>query len=445
MTDANRRAELVDRIRADRRELTRAVVTARVPPLLDTNLTMRQLQLLGMVAMEPGATPQSLADRLGVRLPTVSGLLDRLDAHGLLVRGRHETDRRRHPVSLSPAGERLLGRLMDTNRAVADELFAALDLDLLRGYADGLRGLRDAAQHLVRADAAEPVGAAQPTDASAAGGPKIPVAVLQFAAGLDPAQNLDHLYRLAETAMSTPSAVGGDPAVAERPRLLVAPEASMSDFGPPDRPLAPVAQPLDGPFVAGLGRIAQRSSATVVAGMFERADGEDAEAGRVFNTLVVLDDHGDLVASYRKVHLYDAFGYRESDRLLPGPLTQVSIAVDGLRFGLMTCYDLRFPEQAAGLVAAGAEALVVPAAWLVGPHKLDHWRTLLRARAVETTSYVVAAGQCGRHYCGHSGVFDPMGQAVAELAESDGVAVGRIDPAMVAAVRALNPTLANRR
>ena len=439
MTDTNRRAELVERIHADHRELTRAVVSARVPPLLDTNLTMRQLQLLAMVAVDPGVTPQALADLLDVRLPTVSGLLDRLDAQGLLVRGRHETDRRRHPVSLSPEGEQLLGRLMDTNRAVADELFAAIDVDQLAGYADGLRELRIAAQAMPRARTRSgPVGArVRPSPTG------VPVAILQFAAGLDPADNLAALRRLADAAVAHPGAPSGDET--DRPRLLVAPEASMSDFGPPERPLAPVAQRLDGPFVSGLATIAQRARATVVAGMFERADGEDPDTGRVFNTLVVVDERGDLVASYRKIHLYDAFGYRESDRLLPGPVRPHTIEVGGIRFGLMTCYDLRFPEQAASLVAAGASALVVPAAWLVGPHKVEHWATLVRARAVETTSYVVAAGQCGPHYCGRSMIVDPMGVAVAELGAAEGTAVAALDPETVGRVRDLNPTLRNRR
>jgi predicted amidohydrolase/DNA-binding MarR family transcriptional regulator len=449
MSEQRQRRELVDRIHADRRAMTRAVLSARVSPLLDTTLTMRQLQLLTMVAVDPGVTPQELADRLAVRLPTVSGLLDRLRAQGLLVRGRHETDRRRHPVSLAPEGERLLGRLMDTNRAVADELYADLDVDTLRSYSDALRALREAAQRLPRCHAQPSATTAQgtapltqptaPAKVAESTTAVVAVGLLQFAAGMDADANLVALNRLADTA------VAADGQAEDLPRLLVAPEAAMCDFGRPDRPLAPLAQPLDGPFVTGLSALARRTGATVVAGMFERADGEDAQTGKVFNTLVALAADGDLIASYRKIHLYDAFGYRESDRLLPGPVQPCTIDVNGLTCGLLTCYDLRFPEQAADLVAGGAQALVLPAAWLTGPHKLDHWRTLLRARAVETTSYVVAAGQAAPHYCGYSTVVDPMGLTVTELDDSDGVAVGVVDAARVAQVRELNPTLRNRR
>ena len=122
--------------------------------------------------------------------------------------------------------------------------------------------------------------------------------------------------------------------------------------------------------------------------MFERSD----DPNRPFNTLVAFGPAGDLVASYRKTYLYDSFGYRESDRLTAGDGSPVTIKTDELTLGLMTCYDLRFPEFARLLVDADAEALVVPAAWVRGPQKEDHWATLLRARAIENTCYVIAAG-----------------------------------------------------
>ena len=114
--------------------------------------------------------------------------------------------------------------------------------------------------------------------------------------------------------------------------------------------------------------------------MFEVSDDPD----RPYNTLVVVDRDG-LRASYRKIHLYDSFGYKESDRLLAGPVEPVLVDVGGFRVGLMTCYDLRFPELARELVSRGAELLVVPSAWVAGPAKVDHWRTLATARAIENT------------------------------------------------------------
>lgn len=252
------------------------------------------------------------------------------------------------------------------------------------------------------------------------------IAVIQLAAGLDWAENLDRA-----------SALLGD----TEANLVVLPEAVMHDFGPADMPLGPLAQPLDGPFVAALAELARQHGATVLAGMFERSDDPD----RPFNTLVALGPDGALRATYRKTHLYDSFGYRESDRLRAAEPEAVVVPVDDHAFGLMTCYDLRFPEHSRALVDAGADVLVVPAAWVRGPLKEDQWLTLLRARAIENTAYVVAAAQCGRLYCGHSAVIDPMGVPVAALAEVEGVAVGEVSTDRLAEVRSRNPALQHRR
>ena len=224
-----------------------------------------------------------------------------------------------------------------------------------------------------------------------------------------------------------------------RPDLVVLPEATMHDFGDPGHDLSASAEPLDGPFVGLLSTSARRLGATVVAGMFEAADGPP------YNTLVGVGPDGDLRATYRKVHLYDSFGYRESDRLAPGPVDPVVLDVAGHRVGLMTCYDLRFPEMTRLLVDAGADTVAVPAAWVAGPLKEDHWTTLLRARAIENTVYVLGAAQCPPTYTGHSAVVDPMGVVVAAAGEAPRLVLGDVDPARVADARARNPSLANRR
>lgn len=221
--------------------------------------------------------------------------------------------------------------------------------------------------------------------------------------------------------------------------LVVLPEASMHDFGSADYDLAAVAESLDGPFVALLAAEAKRLGATVIAGMFEQTD------GLPYNTLVALGPDGKLRATYRKIHLYDSFGYQESDRLLSGDISPVVLDIAGQRVGLMTCYDLRFPELARALVDAGAETIVLPAAWVAGEGKLRHWRTLLAARAIENTVFMAAVGQGGDRYTGHSLVVDPLGSIVEEASLEPAVIRTTLDAAEVAQARKTNPSLLNRR
>jgi deaminated glutathione amidase len=121
------------------------------------------------------------------------------------------------------------------------------------------------------------------------------------------------------------------------------------------------------------------------------------------------------------------------------------VSCEGLAVGLMTCYDLRFPEFARALVDAGADVLAVPAAWVAGPLKEDHWVTLLRARAIENTVYVTAAAQTGKAYSGRSMIVDPLGVTVAALGDAEGLATADVELQTIAAVRDRNPSLANRR
>lgn len=259
--------------------------------------------------------------------------------------------------------------------------------------------------------------------------PALRLALVQAASALDPATNREALARLAAEH-------AGDA------DLVVFPEVFARDFGAAGSDVSPYAEPLDGPFATAVAKAAAAQGTTVVAGMFER--GPDPE--RPYNTLVV---RGAATASYRKVHLYDSFGYRESDRLTAGPLEPVVVDVQGWRVGLMTCYDLRFPELARALVDRGAEVLVVPAAWVAGPRKVHHWRTLLTARAIENTVYVAAVGQPADRYCGHSLVVDPYGEVLAEAGpgtpEQPEVVRAVIERTVLEEARRVNPSLLNRR
>lgn len=230
-----------------------------------------------------------------------------------------------------------------------------------------------------------------------------------------------------------------DLAAARGARLIVLPEYSQHCSADLSATARAAAEPLDGPFVGMLRERAAAHDAVVVAGLIERR-GEG-----IANTVVAVDASG-VLAAYRKVHLYDAFGTRESDWLSAGDPAQTPvIAALGTRIGIQTCYDLRFPESTRRLVDAGADVIVVPAEWVRGPQKERHWTTLVTARAIESTVHVVAADQAPPLGVGCSLIVDPMGIPLAALGDEEGIAVAPIDPDAIARTRARNPSLANRR
>jgi len=254
------------------------------------------------------------------------------------------------------------------------------------------------------------------------------IALAQFAAGPEKEANLCRMLALTEQAADAGAG------------LVLFPECSMLHL-PPERRPAEQAEPIDGPFVTALAGAALRHRVAIVAGMFERAPGGQ----RALNTLVALDRSGAPLGAYRKIHLYDAFGFRESDRVVAGDGDTLVFALDGVTFGVQTCYDVRFPELSRHLAGRGAEAILLPAAWVHGLLKESHWEVLVRARAIENTVYVGAAGLTGRPFTGSSMLVDPMGVPVARAGEEEGLVVGEVDAERVHAVRRTNPSLDNAR
>jgi predicted amidohydrolase len=254
------------------------------------------------------------------------------------------------------------------------------------------------------------------------------IALCQIPVAHDPAANLDQ----ARTALAEAAAAGAD--------LAILPEAALTRFG---RRVGELAQPLDGPFVTGLADAARGHGVATVAGIFEPG------ADRVYNTAVALDERGELRAAYRKIHLFDSFGARESELVAPGD-TPTVVTLAGLRVGLITCYDVRFPELARALVDQGAELFAVIAAWGSGPMKEEHWATLVRARAIENTMWTAAVGQApwpearDGFGIGRSMLVDPMGVVRADLGPAAAVQVLDLDPAVTATVRATLPCLEHR-
>ncbi len=222
-------------------------------------------------------------------------------------------------------------------------------------------------------------------------------------------------------------------------KLLVLPEGILArDITDPDLVLRS-AQPIDGPFMTQLLDGTRGSDLTVIACVHLPAPHQ-----KVWNVLVALRG-GEIIAQYRKLHLYDAFSMKESRNVLPGDMVPPLLDVAGLRIGLMTCYDLRFPELARRLALDGADLLVLPAAWVRGPLKEAHWEVLVTARALENTCYMVATGECGVRNIGQSMVVDPLGVAIARAAETPTLLLAEIDPERIAHARQVLPVLDNCR
>lgn len=225
--------------------------------------------------------------------------------------------------------------------------------------------------------------------------------------------------------------------------LLVFPELFMHRH-PEGSTVAPAdaAEPLDGPFMTAVAAAAVKHRLHLVMGLAERAPGE---AYRAYNTAVLISPSGGRLGVYRKVHLYDAFYGRESERFAPGDTPPPVIDTTVGRIGLQICYDLRFPEWSRLLALAGAEVMVVPTSWVAGPMKEEHWVTLARARAIENTCWVIAAGQVARDRIGRSLAVDPMGVVVADGGEEPGLVLAEVDLERVRGVREKNPSLYHRR
>ena len=234
-------------------------------------------------------------------------------------------------------------------------------------------------------------------------------------------------------------------------RLIVLPEATSQNFR--SGRLDEQAQSLEGPFATAIQALAEELEVTVVAGMFCPADTVERDGktiNRVSNTALIAGPG--VLGGYDKIHTYDAFDYRESDTVLAGE-SLVAFDVDDLVVGVATCYDIRFPEQFKELASQGAQLIVVPTSWADGPGKLEQWRLLTAARALDSTSYIVAAGQSrpggdteagnpsGPTGIGHSTIVDPNGVRVAEAGYEDDILYAEIDPNEVAKTRRTLPVV----
>lgn len=261
------------------------------------------------------------------------------------------------------------------------------------------------------------------------------VAAIQMNSRDDKAANLDTALRLI------------DQAVAAGARLVALPEV-WTYLGDDEGTFA-TAEPIPGPTVERLAERARRHGIYLHGGSIaERIDGSP----RLANTTVVIGPDGDILALYRKIHLYDVVldgvaTYQESATIFPGDEI-VTVDIDGVRIGLAICYDLRFPELFRILTLRGAEVIMLPAAFTLATGK-DHWEVLIRARAIENSVFMVAPAQVGQHsgtkWCyGRSMIVDPWGTVIATAPDTETVISANLDFQRLRDVRRQVPSLANR-
>ncbi|MBA0045200.1 carbon-nitrogen hydrolase family protein [Mycobacteroides sp. LB1] len=227
-------------------------------------------------------------------------------------------------------------------------------------------------------------------------------------------------------------------------RVAVFPEAAMARFGVP---LASVAEPADGPWATAVAEIADQHHILIAAGMFTPHE------GRVRNTILLtgLGHH----TGYHKIHLYDAFDFRESDSVAPGNRF-VTVTVDGMTLGVATCYDVRFPALFQRLASDGATAVMLPASWGAGPGKAEQWELLVRARALDSGTWILACDQAppenhdnehGRNIptgIGQSMVAAPWGEVSTRLNAAPQLLITDIDPAAAIETQERTGSIRNR-
>ena len=205
--------------------------------------------------------------------------------------------------------------------------------------------------------------------------------------------------------------------------------------------LSKIAEGIDGEFTSTLKDATKANGISVVATIYERSKVQN----RVYDTALLIDSNGNLSAVYRKLHLYDALGFKESDKLVAGNDLIKPVKTIAGNIGMMICYDIRFPEMSRILALMGADTLVLPSAWVQGDMKVEHWQTMLKARAIENGCYVVAPDQVSNIYIGHSMVVDPFGKVILDMGEREGLEVADLDASLVKNVRDKLPLLDNRR
>ena len=256
-------------------------------------------------------------------------------------------------------------------------------------------------------------------------------AIVQFKASTDKQINLKKIISYIQKAAS------------KNAKLCAFPEFMMfyTNAKQTSKQLASLAETINGNFVSSISKAAKENRIQVIGSFYEKSRKKD----RVYDTSFVIDNSGKVISTYRKIHLYDALGFKESNKMVSGSKITKPVKTILGKTGMMICYDLRFPEMARSLAAAGSEILVAPSAWVKGNMKEEHWITINKTRAIENGCYVIAPDQVGNIYCGRSLVVDPYGKILLDMKKKQGIGYVDIDLNKVKQTRKILPLLKNRR
>ncbi|TLX69346.1 MAG: carbon-nitrogen hydrolase family protein [Thaumarchaeota archaeon] len=263
---------------------------------------------------------------------------------------------------------------------------------------------------------------------------KFRTALVQMKSSLHKEENLAHSLRLIKQAAENNA------------QLVCFPEFQMA-YSPPEQKreqLYQVAEKINGNFISKLLNSAKKNKINVIATIYEIIN-TNKQNHKVSDTAVLISDRGKLESVYRKIHLYDALGFKESKKLTAGNIIERPIKTSVGTLGLLICYDMRFPEISRILTVNGASILVSPSAWVSGIMKEEHWEIMLKARAIENGVYVIAPNQLGNIYSGRSMVIDPFGSTLVDMGNREGMELVNIDNSRVDTIRGTLPLLENRR
>jgi predicted amidohydrolase len=204
---------------------------------------------------------------------------------------------------------------------------------------------------------------------------------------------------------------------------------------------------INGNFITTLRKEAKRHRIKIITTIYENIDTKRKKKTdyRVSDTAIMISEKGDVMSIYRKLHLYDALGFKESAKLVGGDKIERPVKVGIGKIGLEICYDIRFPEMSRILTLDGADVLAIPSGWVQGIMKEEHWQIMLKARAIENGCYVIAPDQVGNIFLGRSMVIDPFGITLLDMGNKEGVEVVEIARDRVESVRKSLPLLKNRR